>query len=639
MPTPSASRTACTLLLGSSLAAALLCATVRAESIDSAITRVPPDVAWALIVPDLGVANKRLEECLARMNRPETAMIGRPIDQLQAFLEIPAGFDETGSLVAWSPTPSSAGGGPGAVESPPVIALVPIQAGVDPIGPLLDIGGATPVDGHDRLVSMTRGDRAYFVSRELVQTPRGSHLVVGSDAALVEGYALPTPPLVFPVPANAASTARLRSHVGAAEVVFYSAAKASGTDALAGASGGPSPEVLGVSMDDSAMQAIKALGELADGMQGAVTCFDIDPMALVVRWMMVAQPESPLAELLAGGVRAAPSLDRLPRATPYMALSVDLQGLGGATILRKLVAALGDTGKLAPDWLLEGADQVTWVQAAAYPSKLGILAGGVLNDSALVVGCQDPTAMLESMRVNVVSMSGVQGAMRREAVWEPDREVKDAGQAAAFTVKEMPMGPSELAELGGTKEEVDDATVPQTVANDAMMIMARRMIFGSKGMTGLATTNDQALVVTFSQRPDVFRRAMEAVGGRGDRLAGDATVKALATMAALDGDVVAMLGIGQLSKVVRQVAGAFGGAGAGGPLDRISTRTDPVYATAEVGGGVIEAAVVIPASVMSLGLEALTVAPSERLMPGGEGEPGSTGTGDQPGPPPDSTDK
>ncbi len=589
------------------------------ETAADAMSRIPPDVEMALIVPDLAAANRRLEECLARMNRPETAMIGRPMDQLQAYLELPAGFDESGSIVAWVPAPAAApapASAPAAAADavapdasagtpPTIMALVPLQDGVDPIGPLLDIGGAKPVAGHDGLVVVTRGEREFFIRREPVDARGGKHLVWGTDAALVESYVIPPVPLALPSAGPAG--ARRAKHVQDSEVIFVTATPASAPSAVESRLPGD--------LDASARQAALALASLGDGIQGAVTCVDIDPMGVVLRWSMMATPGSPLAALLQGGERTASALDRLPQAAPYIALSIDVTGLGGAPALKRVLGLVDPGAQFTPPWLMQEAERVKWVQAAAYPSKLGVLAGGVLNDSSLVVGCTEPLQMLEAMRANVASMAGIRGAMRVESTWEAESEVKDVGTAAAFTVKEVPLGPSELQDAA----DADDSSSTEQVAADAMMQMGKRVIFGSKGMTGFAAATPDALVVTFSRRPDVFRRATDAARGNGESLADESVIRALARMAALDADLTGVIGIGQLSRVVRQVAGAFGGAGNGGPLDRISTRTEPVYVAAEVGGGGVEAVAVVPASVLALSLDAITTAPGAALPPEGLG--------------------
>ncbi len=586
------------------------------ETAEDVMSRIPRDVTWAIIVPDLAATNRRLEECLARMNRPETAMIGRPMDQLQAYLEIPAGFDESGSLAAWMPALPRGSDQATAPREPleTFMALVPLQDGVDPIGPLLDIGGATAATDHDGLVVVTRGEREFFIRRAPIDWRGAKHLVWGTDAVLVESYDIPENPLSLPDAGT--SSARRAEHVKASEVILVTATPAASASAVEAQLPGE--------LDASARQAALALASLGEGIQGAVTCVDIDPMGVVLRWSMVATPGSPLATLLQGGERSASALNRLPQAAPYVAISIDVLGLGGAPALKHVLGLVDPTAQFTPPWLTVEAERVQWVQAAAYPSKLGVLAGGLLNDSALVVGCTQPVEMLEAMRANVMSMAGVRGAMRVDTTWEAEREVKDAGTAAAFAVKEVPLGPSELP-------DASDATAPDQVAADAMMQMGKRVIFGSKGMTGFAATIPNALVVTFSQRPDVFRRATEAAHGRGESLADESVIRALIKMAALDADISGVIGIGQLSRVVRQVAGAFGGAGSGGPLDRISTRTEPVYVAAEVGGGGVEAVAVVPASVLALSLDSITTGSRAAPRPEGAdgGAAGSSDGGDQ----------
>ena len=81
------------------LLAAAPCAAGNAEA---ALAHVPPQAISFVVVPDLARAGADLSETLARMNRPETSVLGKPVEQLKGWLGVGEGFDERGSIVAYS---------------------------------------------------------------------------------------------------------------------------------------------------------------------------------------------------------------------------------------------------------------------------------------------------------------------------------------------------------------------------------------------------------------------------------------------------------------------------------------------------------------------------------------------------------
>ncbi|MDA1008667.1 MAG: hypothetical protein O2800_06650 [Planctomycetota bacterium] len=539
-----------------------------AHSLEQLLAMVPSESHAILIVSDLSRCSKDMESCLARMDRPETLMVGRPIDQLQSFLEIPSGFNETGAICAWTHDASWT-------------ALIPVTGGGDSIAALIESGGAAPVEANDRVIHMQRGEATLFVRRELVTHHESDYLLISTDLERASAYSIPT------------------------EGAWNAFSSIAGECGLALATTADIVIAVGPNSKTSALPApFAAFSQLGEGYRGALLALDVDPMGLLVRAVVNADSGSPLANVFSGGVRSMAALTRLPKATPYAAVSVDIVGLGGGERFVSLAKSVDPEGKILPQWILARPDLVRWAQASAYPSKLGILAGGILNDSALVAGCNDPSALLEVMRHNVMGMSGTSGTFRTTATWTPEFEVKDNGVACAFGVKEEPLGPSEIP-------TAPESPSTEQFGGDAMAQMAKRVIYGSRGMHGLAHAHTDSLVVTFSQRPDVFGRAKKAVLAEGEALADDAVVRALANMAALDADLVAVIGIGPLARVVKQVSSAFGAPAESGPLGQVSTKTEPLYFALELQDGRAEAALIIPSSVLALGLQyAVTAMPS-----------------------------
>ena len=97
MPMPHAST-----CVPSAVLALLLAAPCAAGNAESALAHVPPQAISFVVIPDLARAGADLSETLARMNRPETSVLGKPVEQLKGWLGVGEGFDERGSIVAYS---------------------------------------------------------------------------------------------------------------------------------------------------------------------------------------------------------------------------------------------------------------------------------------------------------------------------------------------------------------------------------------------------------------------------------------------------------------------------------------------------------------------------------------------------------
>jgi hypothetical protein len=303
---------------------------------------------------------------------------------------------------------------------------------------------------------------------------------------------------------------------------------------------------------------------------------------LALRPIAVLAPEGALAKALTAGEAGPAPFSLLPKAALYGALSIDVRAVGGGAALKALASAIDPAGAVLPAWLVEAADLVDGVQLGAYPSKLGVMAGGLLNDSSLVVVTKDPAAVQEIFKDRLMQMGGVSGGLKLSPAWDDARTLKDGSTAAAFELKPEPVA--------------DDAQAREAAAG-AMQMLATQAIFGNRGMHGFARAGSGGLIVTYSQRPDVLTRATDAQAGRGATLADDAVVKSMMQWMVAKPDVVGFLGVGQLFKAVRQIAGSFGGGA--DMLPPVPSRAEPIGVALDVRGGRIEGAVVVPTAVLA----------------------------------------
>jgi len=560
MPMPHAST-----CVPSAVLALLLAAPCAAGNAESALAHVPPQAISFVVVPDLARAGADLSETLARMNRPETSVLGKPVEQLKGWLGVGEGFDERGSIVAYSTVIADA------KADEPQAAWTLLLPASDPKALAASLG-------------MGADGALTFMGQPAFAALGASHVIVSQTAALATGHDAQG--------GSAASFMKLvgddlRVRVDEAEVLAWAGpvalghAKAMGEQAAtiaeqrAAEQGMPTDGFAG-RRDDLQRLSSAFVGSIEHG----IVLVDIDALGLALRPIAVLAPEGALAKALTAGEAGPAPFSLLPKAALYGALSIDVRAVGGGAAFKALAAAIDPAGAVLPAWLIDAADLVDGVQLGAYPSKLGVMAGGLLNDSSLVVVTKDPAAVQGVFKDRLMQMGGVAGGLKLSPAWDDARTLKDGSTAAAFELKPEPVA--------------DDAQAREAAAG---AMLATQAIFGNRGMHGFARAGSGGLVVTYSQRPDVLTRATDAQAGRGATLADDAVVKSMMQWMVAKPDVVGFLGLGQLLKAARQIAGSFGGGA--DMLPPVPSRAEPIGVALDVRGGRIEGAVVVPTAVLA----------------------------------------
>lgn len=520
-------------VLAAALAFASLPATAApAGSLEDAMRLVPPDAVAALVVPGLKAASDDLQLAIDAAGKAEAALGGRPIDLLKSQLRIGAGLDDRGAFAAWATR-----GGNGAATLVMSAAFPVIDADEFVRAMFEEVPGAGP--GAMRLPDR---EGTLFVRKA------GSVVVVSADSAVAawepkDGFAAALEARVGRRGMEIVRTSDVFAWASAPVMREWSlraraAAALDGEIARALLLGGGD---VGMEEQLAEVAAHRARGgEILDQVEDAVVAADFDALAIGIRaWARFADG-SELAKAIppAGDAprQAAALLGRLPAAAPYGAVGLDIAGMGGLAHLRSVLATLPEGDRLElPEWVDAVQEKVKGIQFAAYPSKLSVMVGGVLNDASLVVLSDDPAALRGSLKAWVARQEGERDGVRTEVTWQDSRELKDGSTASAFAVKE---------------------TVTEQGARDFREAMARQMVVGSRGLHGFAREVPGALVVTFSQRQDVLDRATKAATG-GPSLAGSPVVKAMLPWLVPDADAVTLLGFGQLLGVARELASAF----------------------------------------------------------------------------------
>jgi hypothetical protein len=316
---------------------------------------------------------------------------------------------------------------------------------------------------------------------------------------------------------------------------------------------------------------------------------DADALGLSIRAYSTYSPESELTKIASGAKPVegggAATLSGLPKSSFYLAAAIDAQALGGANKLDALTAALG-VSDFVPAWLSQAKEGVRSIRFAAYPSKLGILAGGALNDCALLIETDQPQMIRDLFKSSLMAQAGKSEGVRKEPAWEDGRTLKNGTVADAFELKETPLGASEAegADLSGV----------------AMRQITRQAIFGSRGMHGFFKMMPKSVLITFSQRPDVLDRAIASANG-GDSLKDESVLVAMRPWLVPGAQIEAFISVGQILKVVKQIADSFGGGGMA--LPSIPSRSPPIAIALRSDPQSFEAAVMIPTAVLAAGYD------------------------------------
>lgn len=525
----------------------------QADSLDEILKLVPPQAQGFLAVPDLETLSGDIDACIAGMDRKESVLAGRPIDWVRGALEIREGLNEKGSLALWWVK-----GDEGAAQA--LVVLIPTE---DPAA-FVKANIQPKDDGRGAM-----GGRN--VSSRLLER----HVLVSESKSTIDSYD----------PQGGIAEA-ITATVG--ERGFVMARTADAVAWAGSASIGAWREQSRRSVGDAlgAVPMIPDAGSLGDGVNSILVAIDADPLGLSIRSLASFESGTDLAKLADGALPATSdggvALGGLPANPYYMALGIDALAMGGSTKISQLASLLG-AGDQLPVWLLPGVEGIKRVQFACYPSKLGVLVGGVLNDCALVITSDDPQALRETIKSGLLAQGGDVDGIRRVPGWEDDRKLKDGTLADAFEVKESPLGPSEA-------QGAD-------LAQAAMQLMVRKAIFGSKGMNGFVKVLPGAVVITFSQRPDVLARALAAVGAERS-LRDDAVIKSMRPWLIDGAQLEAFVSVGQILKLVGGLAEAFGGGG--GAIPSLSTKAPPIAVAFRLDKGAAEAAVMIPTPVLAV---------------------------------------
>lgn len=541
------------------------------EDLTRSLALVPPDAGAIIAMPDLGRFNDDLGALIDATNLPASVLAGRPIEMMKAALGFGAGFDESGSLLAWLETDPSREG-----------ALAPVYL-IPSNDPQEFLEANFTAEG-----SAWRNDEVGLLHARICT----DHVLLSP----VEGCATSYDP-------KAGSAARvLDGHRGDQADILAK------TDVLAWIDG----ETLRTMSDEYAKMAEDLPFAEAGSMNPAVASafddslvlVDLDPLGLSVRKFTRFDPQSAFGALLKGVPSKEAPLGRLPLAPFYLAMSMDIAGMGGMDTVTRIFELMGGSGEVLPKAIMAPELEIDAIEAAIYPSRLGIALGGLFNDSALIMTGPDPQALEEHFRTTLKALDGERGGVRYETTWTDDKPLRTGGVSDAFQVKETVLPPSQRDSNKG-------------LGDAALQRMFMQTLFGSRGLAGFAGTEGDAFILTFSQRPDVWNRALASAPGRGSNLGEDPVLASMRSWLMADPDIEIAIGFGSLGKLLNQLARSF-------PMiepddvPQIPEGTPPVVIDLGYLDSTAEMALVVPSGVIGLVLEpAMKEATRRARRPGG----------------------
>ena len=532
--------------------------------LDRALALIPESATGFVAWPSPKKSNADCIGMLEQLGVGGAMIAGRPIDLFKAQFGIGANFDESAPVIAYFIGKGEAATMVFVIGSTDPAAFM--QANMTPAG--------------DAALGRYTSSLGMIVSARAV----GNNVIMSPSADAVAGYDASKP-------MGARFQARLTSEewnsLDRADLVYW--VEADAMDALGKMMRLGSEELPIVAGSNAVTAAAnfdskKILEQLSD----AVIAIDIDPLGVWLRTISIAREGSALAALTAARESSTSTKClRLPGNPFYLAASIDCVGLGGVEALTDSMELMNIDRALLPEWIVSDGAAITSVQFAAYPSKLGVAVGGVLNDSALFIASKNPEGTLARMKASFLALKGEDGGVKRDPQWNDAKTLKSGTIANAFELKETITDMSQMPE------------------GSEYMRLGKQFVVGVRGLVGLAAVKEGGVVVTFSQRPDVFTRAMAAgVAGGDAALASDATLQSIEEWLPPKRDAEIFLGVGRLAMLATSIMSGVGnvfGAEAGAAAPSIPTpdpSMEPLALSLGLGDGRIDGVLVVPTGVL-----------------------------------------
>lgn len=532
----------------------------------------PVDAVSLAVVPDAKSLGEDLGELAAKLQRMQALTEMKPLDLLKSQLGVGPGMNDRGAFVAWFVVAAD--------QSLQWCALIPTTDSAQFLQANLE---ATPATAPDAF--LWRGKTVYAKSID-------GWVVVSQNADLARSY-VSKPGLVE----------RLKNRLGEpgfsllcdGDIGLWAGPQSLAdirnagqqtAEAMEGATAKPNeknitnPDSKADTKSDQQKSSRDRVAKLMEGLTDGVTSIDVDPLGVLIRTYAVLDPASELGKSARGGAHAGANLNRLPRGPFVVAVSADMAGLGGTQAFLDLAAQIPG-GEQVPAWVEQNKNVASAIQFAIYPSKLGVVGGGLLNEAMLWIATADSAKAKSVLEQWMLSLSGEVNGQKRDATWEKDRVLKNGISTDAYAIKDIP-----LPKNGQPARK-----------SNPMERIVRSLMYGPKGPNGFVKTFPDGVFVTFSQRPDVIEKAANCATGTSS-LESDAVLTALRGWMMPKPDALAFVGVGSLLNVVRQAANAFPMGGI--EIPDAPPDLEPIAFALSVDGSKIETSTMIPTNVIGV---------------------------------------
>lgn len=537
-----------------------------------AIDMAPVDAVSLAVVPDAKSLGEDMGELAAKLQRMQALTEMKPLDLLKSQLGVGPGMNDRGAFVAWFVVAAD--------QSLQWCALIPTTDSAQFLQANLEATPATAPDAFS-----WRGKTVYAKSID-------GWVVVSQNADLARSY-VSKPGLVE----------RLKNRLGEpgfsllcdGDIGLWAGPQSLAdirnagqqtAEAMEGATAKPNeknitnPDSKADTKSDQQKSSRDRVAKLMEGLTDGVTSIDVDPLGVLLRTYAVLDPASELGKSARGGAHAGANLNRLPRGPFVVAVSADMPGLGGTQAFLDLAAQIPG-GEQVPAWVEQNKNVASAIQFAIYPSKLGVVGGGLLNEAMLWIATADSAKAKSVLEQWMLSLSGEVDGQKREATWEKDRVLKNGISTDAYAIKDIP-----LPKNGQPARK-----------SNPMERIVRSLMYGPKGPNGFVKTFFDGVFVTFSQRPDVIEKAANCATGT-NSLESDAVLTALRGWMMPKPDALAFVGVGSLLNVVRQAANAFPMGGI--EIPDAPPDLEPIAFALSVDGSKIETSTMIPTNVIGV---------------------------------------
>ena len=537
-----------------------------------AIDLAPVDAVSLAVVPDAKSLGEDMGELAAKLQRMQALTEMKPLDLLKSQLGVGPGMNDRGAFVAWFVVAAD--------QSLQWCALIPTTDSAQFLQANFEATPATAPDAFS-----WRGKTVYAKSID-------GWVVVSQNADLARSY-VSKPGLVE----------RLKNRLGErgfsllcdGDIGLWAGPQSladirnagqQAAKAMEGATATPNEKDISkpdTKADTKIQQQTSSrdrVTKLMEGLTDGVTSIDVDPLGVLVRTYAVLDPASELGKSARGGAHVGANLNRLPRGPFVVAVSANMAGLGGTQAFLDLAAQIPG-GEQVPAWVEQNKNLASAIQFAIYPSKLGVVGGGLLNEAMLWIATTDSAKAKSVLEQWMLSLSGEVDGQKRDATWEKDRVLKNGISTDAYAIKDIP-----LPKNGQPARK-----------SNPMERIVRSLMYGPKGPNGFVKTFPDGVFVTFSQRPDVIEKAVNCATGTSS-LESDAVLRALRGWMMPKPDALAFVGVGSLLNVVRQAANAFPMGGI--EIPDAPPDLEPIAFALSVDSSKIETSTMIPTNVIGV---------------------------------------